>query len=111
MSLGMIETYGFTGLVAAADAAAKAAQVEVVSYQKAGSGIGTVYVVGDVASVQSAVAVGAEEVRRIGHLRYSHVIPRPDEEVFKMISEIKKGSEESSEQKDKVETEPKKKVN
>lgn len=92
MSLGMIETYGFTSLVAASDAAAKSAQVEVVTYQQAGSGIATIYVLGDVASVQASVAVGAEEAKRVGELRTSHVIPRPDKDVLTMINELKSQS-------------------
>lgn len=89
----MIETWGFPGLVAASDAASKSAQVEVVTYQKAESGIVTTYIIGDVASVQSAVAIGKEEAKKVGQLRSSHVIPRPDEDVFKMIDKILGNSE------------------
>lgn len=87
-ALGMIETTGFPGLVAAADAASKAADVEVVTYQKADSGIVTIYIIGDVASVQSAVNVGEKEAARIGTLRHVHVIARPDTNVKKMIFEL-----------------------
>ncbi|MFC7392694.1 BMC domain-containing protein [Scopulibacillus cellulosilyticus] len=90
-SLGMIETLGFPGLVAAADAAAKAADV-ILTYQKADSGIVTIYILGDVASVQAAVAVGEEEAKRIGQLRYSHVIARPDESVTQMINQVMDGN-------------------
>ncbi len=109
-SLGIIETVGFPGLVAAADAAAKAADVKVMTYQKAESGIVTVYIIGDVASVQASVAVGKEEASRVGQLRHVHVIPRPSEDVFKMInhtlkekpSRITKGKNDKSSELEKV---------
>lgn len=87
-SLGMIETLGLPALIAAADAAAKAADVKVVTYEGADAGIVTVYVIGDVSSVQSAVDAGAEAARRVGRLLHSHVIPRPDENVPKMIKNL-----------------------
>lgn len=84
-ALGMIETIGFPALVAATDAAAKAADVRCVTYQGADAGIVTIYIVGDVASVTAAVSVGEAEARRVGQLRYSRVIPRPDRSVLLMI--------------------------
>ncbi|CAM5790470.1 BMC domain-containing protein [Brevibacillus borstelensis] len=84
-ALGMIETVGFPALVAAADAAAKAADVHCVTYQGADAGIVTIYIVGDVASVSAAVTVGEAEARRIGQLRHSQVIPRPDQTVLQMV--------------------------
>jgi len=87
-SLGMIETLGLPALIAAADAAAKAADVKVVTYEGADAGIVTVYVIGDVSSVQAAVDAGADAARRVGRLLHSHVIPRPDESVPKMIKNL-----------------------
>lgn len=84
-SLGMIETLGFPALIAAADAAAKAADVRVVTYEGADAGIVTIYIIGDVSSVQAAVAIGAAEAKRVGQLLHSHVIPRPDQSVSKMM--------------------------
>jgi len=87
-ALGMIETLGLPALVAAADAAAKAADVRVVTYEGVDAGIVTVYVIGDVSSVQAAVDAGADAARRVGRLLHSHVIARPDEHVPKMITAL-----------------------
>ncbi|AZU62804.1 BMC domain-containing protein [Neobacillus mesonae] len=84
-ALGMVETIGFPAMVAAADAAAKAADVMVTTYQKADSGIVTIYIIGDVASVKSAVDVGTDTAKIVGQHRHSHVIPRPDENVIQML--------------------------
>lgn len=84
-ALGMVETIGFPAMFAAADAASKAADVKIATYQGADSGIVTIYIVGDVASVQSAVAVGTEVAKRVGQFRHSHVLARPDDNVIAMV--------------------------
>lgn len=78
-ALGLIETRGYVGLIAATDAAAKAAEVRVVARQKADGGLVTIFLHGDVASVQAAVDAGAAAARRVGELISAHVIPRPAE--------------------------------
>lgn len=89
LALGMIETLGLPALIAAADAAAKTADVSVTTYEKADAGIVTVYIVGDVASVRAAVEAGEAEARRIGTLLASHVIPRPDATVAEMLGQLR----------------------
>ncbi|MED1953998.1 BMC domain-containing protein [Brevibacillus centrosporus] len=84
-ALGMIETLGFPALVAATDAAAKAADVRCVTYQGADAGIVTIYIVGDVASVTAAVSTGEAEARKVGQLLHSRVIPRPERSVMEMV--------------------------
>ncbi|WP_231510785.1 BMC domain-containing protein [Bacillus sp. UNC438CL73TsuS30] len=84
-ALGMIETIGFPALIAAADAASKSADVKVASYQGADSGIVTIYIIGDVASVKASVEVGADAAKRVGQLRHSHVIARPDNHIIQMV--------------------------
>ena len=80
-AMGLIETRGFVGAVEAADAAAKAAQVEIVSRQKADAGLVTIFLSGDVASVRAAVDAGSAAAKRVGELVSSLVIPRPAEGV------------------------------
>jgi microcompartment protein CcmL/EutN len=87
MSLGMIETYGLPALFAAADAAAKTADVKVTTYEKVDAGIVTIYILGDIAAVKAAVDAGAAEAKRVGKLLSTHVIPRPDPSVHAMIQE------------------------
>ena len=76
-ALGMIETRGLVGLVEASDAMLKAAQVEVVAYEKIGDGYVTTLVRGDVAAVKAATDAGAAAAQRVGELVSVHVIPRP----------------------------------
>lgn len=76
-ALGMIEMRGYVGAVEAADAALKAAEVEIISTQKADAGLVTVLLRGDIASVKAAVEAGAAAGRRVGELVSSHVIARP----------------------------------
>lgn len=77
-ALGLVETRGLVGAIEAADAMTKAARVELIGKERVGSGLITIKVKGDVASVQAAVDAGAAAAQRVGELISSHVIPRPD---------------------------------
>ncbi|CAN5876517.1 BMC domain-containing protein [soil metagenome] len=85
-ALGMIETKGFVALVEACDAMLKAANVELVGWDKVGSGLVTAFVVGDVAAVKAAVDAGAAAASRIGEVVSVQVIPRPHEELGGILS-------------------------
>ena len=76
-ALGMVECRSFPAVVEAADAAVKAAKVELVSYEKTGGGYVTVIVRGDVAAVKAAVDAGQMAAGRVGEVVTVHVIARP----------------------------------
>ena len=76
-ALGMIETRGLVAMIEAADAMVKAAKVNLVGWEKIGSGYVTALVRGDVAAVRAATDAGAAAARRVGELIAVHVIPRP----------------------------------
>ena len=82
-ALGMVETRGFVGMVEAADAMLKTANVVFVGWQKVDAGLVTAIVRGDVGSVKAATDAGAAAARRIGELVVVHVIPRPGDELEK----------------------------
>lgn len=86
-SLGMVETKGFVGSVEAADVMVKAANVELVGYEKIGSGMVTVIVRGDVGAVKAAVEAAAQAVDKVGELKGYDVIPRPDTNVEGILPE------------------------
>ncbi len=67
-ALGLVETKGLVGAIEAADAMVKSANVQLVGYEKIGSGLITVMVRGDVGAVKAAV-------------KSCHVIPRPHSDV------------------------------
>ena len=76
-ALGMIETRGLVGMIEAADAMLKTANVVLVSWQKVDAGLVTALIRGDVGSVKAATDAGAAAARRVGELVSVHVIPRP----------------------------------
>ena len=84
-ALGMIETRGLTAAVEAADAMVKAAEVELIGTEKIGSGLVSVMVRGDVGAVKAAVEAGSTTAARLGELIATHVIPRPHEDVEKIL--------------------------
>jgi microcompartment protein CcmL/EutN len=76
-ALGMVETRGLVSMIEAADAMVKAANVQLVGWEKIGSGYVTAIVRGDVAAVKSAVDAGAAAAAKVGEVISVHVIPRP----------------------------------
>ena len=84
-ALGMIETKGLVGSVEAADAMVKAANVRLIGKVQVGGGLVTVMVRGDVGAVKAAVDAGAAAASRVGELISTHVIPRPHEDVEKIL--------------------------
>jgi ethanolamine utilization protein EutM len=84
-ALGMVETKGLVGAIEAADAMVKAANVTLIGKEKIGSGLVTVMVTGDVGAVKASVDAGAAAAKRVGELFSVHVIPRPHEDVEKIL--------------------------
>ena len=88
LALGMVETRGLTAAIEAADAMTKAAEVTLVGTEKIGSGLVTVMVRGDVGAVKAAVETGADAAGRLGELVATHVIPRPHNDVEKILPTV-----------------------
>ena len=84
-ALGMVETRGLTAAIEAADSMCKAANVVLVGTEKIGSGLVTVMVRGDVGAVKSAVEAGGANAAKLGELVATHVIPRPHNDVEKIL--------------------------
>jgi len=84
-ALGMIETKGLVGAIEAADAMVKAANVTLVGKEQIGGGYVTVMVRGDVGAVKAAVDAGAVAAKEVGELVSVHVIPRPHQEIEKIL--------------------------
>lgn len=87
-SLGMIETKGLVGAIAAADAMVKAANVHLVGYEKIGSGYVTVMVRGDVGAVKAATDAGAAAANVVSEVVSIHVVPRPHSEVEVILPKL-----------------------
>ena len=86
-ALGIVETKGLLASIEAGDAMAKAANVELVGKEKVGGGIVTIMVRGDVSAVKAAVEAGAAAASRVGELLGTHVIPRPHDDVEKILGD------------------------
>ena len=88
-ALGLVETKGLGGSIEAADAMVKSANVQLVGYEKIGSGLITVMVRGDVGAVKSAVEAGGAAASSLGEVVATHVIPRPHSDVEKLLPTLK----------------------
>ncbi|MGE3276543.1 MAG: BMC domain-containing protein [Vicinamibacterales bacterium] len=89
-ALGMVETRGLVGMIEAADAMCKTANVVFVGWQKVDAGLVTAIVRGDVGSVKAATDAGAAAARRVGELVGVHVIPRPGDDLEKIFPIVPK---------------------
>lgn len=88
-ALGMIETKGLVCMIEAVDAMLKSANVQIVGWDKVGSGLVTSFVVGDVAAVKAAIDAGASAASKIGEVVSVQVIPRPHEELSAVLPSAK----------------------
>jgi ethanolamine utilization protein EutM len=84
LALGMIETKGLVAQFEATDAMLKAANVELIGYEKVGSGNVATFIKGDVAAVKAATEAGATAASTIGEVVAVHVIPRPHSDLSQL---------------------------
>jgi len=87
-ALGLLETRGLVSAIEAADAAVKAAEVRITSVEVTVPALVTVKLEGDLGAVQAAVSAGAAAASKIGELVAAHVIPRPDDELDKILPDV-----------------------
>ena len=83
-ALGMIEVYGYLTAVEALDSALKAANVSRLGVEKVRGGLG---------AVKAAMDASAAAAERVGTVISVHVIPRPADDVTRML----KGGKEPEE--------------
>ncbi len=95
-ALGMLECKGLVCLIEGVDAMLKSANVQMVGWEKVGSGLVTAFVVGDVAAVKAAIDAGASAASKIGEVVSVQVIPRPHEELAAILPKAKPGSSSAS---------------
>ena len=86
-AVGSIETKGFPGILAAADAMVKAGRITIVGYLRAGSARFTLNIRGDVQEVKTAMAAGIEAVNKTegAALETWVIIARPHENVVAIL--------------------------
>jgi len=86
-AVGSIETKGFPGILAVADAMVKAGRITIVGYIRAGSARFTLNIRGDVQEVKTAMEAGIEAVKKTegAALETWVIIPRPHENVVAVL--------------------------
>ncbi|MBP0018549.1 MAG: carbon dioxide-concentrating mechanism protein CcmK [Cyanobacteria bacterium SBLK] len=89
-AVGSLETKGFPGVLAAADAMVKAGRVTLVGYIRVGSARFTVNIRGDVSEVKAAMDAGIAAVEQAygGVLESWVIIPRPHENVVAVLPSV-----------------------
>lgn len=95
-ALGMIEVRGFLGAVSAADAALKAADVDLNNAEVIRGGLTTVELVGDVAAVEAAVDAGVAVAEDLNCLIAHHVIARLDPQTTRVTTRKESAHEQAA---------------
>ena len=86
-ALGMIETLGLVSSIEAADAMAKASNVDLLEKRAIGGGYITVMVRGDVGAVRTALGAGRNAASKIGQVVSTRIIPGPHFELENLLPE------------------------
>ena len=81
---GYIEVVGLVPAIQAADAALKAANVEVVGKENTGKAMIAVIIRGEIGAVRAAIDAAADAVDRIGKVVSTNVIAKPDASLQKL---------------------------
>ncbi|CAI1624176.1 BMC domain-containing protein [Serratia fonticola] len=89
LSLGVIETYGLTAAIHAADAACKSAAVTVLGYKKIGSGLVSVFFAGEISAVKTAIDSGVAVIKQPAFIKGQLVIARPEKQVVALLTGLK----------------------
>ncbi|MDJ0583132.1 carbon dioxide-concentrating mechanism protein CcmK [Crocosphaera sp.] len=86
-AVGSIESKGFPGILAAADAMVKAGRITIVGYIRAGSARFTLNIRGDVQEVKTAMEAGKDAIEKTegATLETWVIIPRPHENVVGVL--------------------------
>jgi microcompartment protein CcmL/EutN len=86
LAIGMLETRGRVGLVTAADAMCKAADVILIRTVEIGGGYVTTLVKGEVGNVKAAVEAGLLTLKAVGaDIVAAHVIPQPHDSTLGLV--------------------------
>lgn len=89
-SLGLIETVGLPAAIAAADAAVKSANIQLLDYELTrGQGLVTVKFEGDVGAVKAALDAAEAAAHIVGEVYSKLVIARPNEQLEKITKKEK----------------------
>lgn len=94
ISVGIIDTVGFTGAVTALDTCLKTADVEFVRYEKMSGGIVSIIIKGDVGAVSASVMAGIEAAAAVGEYRKHTIIARLDDQTEKLLGQLTSRSDQ-----------------
>ncbi len=105
-ALGMIEVRGMVPAVEALDSALKAANVTRLDVVKTGGGLVSTLIEGEVGAVQAAIDAAQAAAERLGTVISVHVIPRPADEVARMLKKDPENPEKTEPPKKEPDSQP-----
>lgn len=106
--LGLIETKGLLGAIAAADSMLKTADIKIVRLEHAPGASPVLYIEGEITHIKAALEAGAESSKKLGQFLKIYSVQKPDKKIDLLINlpdtkkdpkKIKKGIKEAEDQK------------
>jgi|SRR5699024_2671614 len=88
-AIGLLETKGLLGAIAAADEMVKTSNVEIIDRTISTGAMVTITIRGDVSSIHSAIEAGKYIVQKNGELISERVIPHPDNQTTNLFNKKK----------------------
>ena len=89
-AIALLEVQAMVAAITGLDAMVKAADVRLIHVEKRlGGRLVTVVVEGEVSAVKAAVEAGSAAANSLGEVVATHVIPRPHQDVEKLLPSIK----------------------
>lgn len=88
-SLGILEVKGMVTATACIDAMVKSSYIEIYHIERLGSGMITILIEGEVAAVNIALEIGAEEAFKHGELIATKTIAKPDQKLIRLFTQKK----------------------
>ncbi|MBI2503129.1 MAG: BMC domain-containing protein [Candidatus Latescibacteria bacterium] len=85
MAIGMVEVEGVAGIVVAADAACKSAEVELLGWDSIG-GFTTVFFIGSISAVAAALRSGEEAARQVSKKVSAAALNQPEPACFNYVT-------------------------
>ncbi|MFC1556420.1 BMC domain-containing protein [candidate division KSB1 bacterium] len=84
-ALGLLETRGLVAAIEGLDTMLKAAKVTLVSKEYSGGALVIMMIRGEVGAVKAAVTAGQKAAEKVGEFKWTHIIPRPDQQTKMLL--------------------------
>ncbi len=85
-AIGILETKGLASAISAADSIIKNTSVKILGKEQLSGGYVSIFIYGELSSVNKAVTIGKESAEKIAPVLASNIISKPSKEIFELLN-------------------------